>query len=160
MAGKNSEFRNSTTIPQQEESKTKSLEYVDFKEQNTAYGYTLLKLMEKRHDVRQKRDEQTKIDDYFKFYRTRIVLLWILTNLALVAVFTSNDMIKTVVSSGTAQQSTSADVYTSFVFWSVTALAVIRFAGSTIYTIHHIFIDGSMDLIKRGVAFKPNRNRV
>jgi chitin synthase len=48
------------------------------------YDRVLKILAKPRTEEKQKRDEQTKQEDYYKSFRTRVVLIWLISNLALI----------------------------------------------------------------------------
>lgn len=48
------------------------------------YDRVLKILAKPRVEEKQKRDEQTKQEDYYKSFRTRVVLIWLISNLALI----------------------------------------------------------------------------
>ncbi|KAF9909730.1 Chitin synthase, class 2 [Lobosporangium transversale] len=86
--------------------------------------------------VKEKRDKKTKQEDYYKMFRTRLVLTWMFTNAMLVIGMTSdwigkNDTLAT-------RPPTNEEMfhpYLSMIFWSVAALSSVRFVGSTMYLI-------------------------
>jgi chitin synthase len=84
--------------------------------------------------VKQHRDAKTKQEDYYRAFRTRLVLSWIISNLILVVIITS---VTTFEALGTFQARST--VYLGFILWSVAALAAIRFVGSTLYLILRLF---------------------
>ncbi|KAJ3081062.1 Chitin synthase, class 2, partial [Rhizoclosmatium hyalinum] len=76
---------------------------------------------------------QTKHDDFFKQYRTHVVLGWILSNMLLVFIFTSPSMLGLLFPS--TKLNTSINPYLTFLFWSIAALSLVRFTFSTIYIV-------------------------
>jgi chitin synthase len=48
------------------------------------YDRVLKILAKPRPEEKQKRDEKTKQEDYYKSFRTRVVLFWLISNLALI----------------------------------------------------------------------------
>jgi len=69
-------------------------------------------------------------EDYFKLFRTRLVLLWVFTNFALVIFFTNDEWTRSVFSHD-AKSTTSP--YLTFVFWAIACLSSFRFLFSTWY---------------------------
>lgn len=68
---------------------------------------------------------QEKQEDYYKGFRSAVVLVWMFSNLALSAVVLST--------AGTASVTTTADratIYMGVVLWSVAVLSLIRFIGA------------------------------
>lgn len=86
----------------------------------------------------QKRDAKTKQEDYFKLYRTRVVLLWLLCNGLVVSLMTNDAfslwLLNTVQRSKNTSQG-QIHPYLTFIFWSVAILSFIRFCFSTAYMI-------------------------
>ncbi|KAF9331845.1 Chitin synthase, class 2 [Podila minutissima] len=81
--------------------------------------------------VKEKRDKKTKQEDYYKMFRTRLVLTWMFTNALLIIVMTAN----TGPSADSAPKSEAEmfNPYLSMIFWSVAALSFVRFCGTTLY---------------------------
>ncbi|KAI7860767.1 chitin synthase 1 [Circinella umbellata] len=75
---------------------------------------------------------QTKQEDYYRAFRTKLVLMWLVTNLILVMAITSTDEWI-----WTYQQRSTA--YLGFVLWAVAGLAAIRFIGTSLYLFCRIF---------------------
>ncbi|KAF9336137.1 Chitin synthase, class 1 [Podila minutissima] len=97
---------------------------------NNAYDEAVSQLSIKTVEVKQSRDAKTKQEDYYREIRTRVLLAWIMSNAALVALVTSNifgDFTKT------------SQVYLGIVLWSVAGLALFRFIGSVTYMILRLF---------------------
>ncbi|CAJ0902740.1 2210_t:CDS:2, partial [Entrophospora sp. SA101] len=63
--------------------------------------------------------------DYYKGFRTRVVLIWIITNAALVAVITNTSVSLAEIVDPTVR----SNVYMGVVLWSVAGLAAFRFMG-------------------------------
>ncbi|KAK3814262.1 MAG: chitin synthase 1 [Benniella sp.] len=96
---------------------------------NQTYQLALDSLGEKPEEKAQKRDAKTKQEDYYKAFRTRLVLLWCASNGLLVGLISSTGL----VSIGTYED--RSGVYLGFVLWSVAFLAAFRFVGSVAYII-------------------------
>jgi chitin synthase len=77
-------------------------------------------------------DQKTKQDDYFKEFRTRVVILWVTSNAVLVYLFSSPDVNKAIFPN---RASNSVNPYLTFLFWSVAGLSLIRFIFSTIFLV-------------------------
>ncbi|KAG0749821.1 hypothetical protein G6F57_002962 [Rhizopus arrhizus] len=103
---------------------------VEEKDINAAYIDAQVELTKKIEPEKSHRDAKTKQEDYYRSFRTRLVLAWILSNLILVVII-ANPSIITV--------DNKASTYLGFILWSVAALSVIRFTGSTLYLIFKIF---------------------
>lgn len=83
------------------------------------------------------RDAKTKQEDYYKLFRTRLVLTWMFSNALLVIVMSSDAFLQWVTNNNPNKQR-SYNPYLTFIFWSVAGLSAIRFVGSTMYLILRI----------------------
>ncbi|KAH8550919.1 chitin synthase 1 [Umbelopsis sp. PMI_123] len=104
------------------------------KDLNEMYEEACMDLSKKVIEEPSHRDAKTKQEDYYKAFRTRLVISWIISNLALVAVICNAQLLHWF--GDFTERST---VYLGFILWSVAVLAVIRFAGSCMYLIMRIF---------------------
>ncbi|KAF7729636.1 Chitin synthase, class 1 [Apophysomyces ossiformis] len=104
------------------------------KDLNEQYEEACLELKKKVEAPVQHRDAKTKQEDYYKAFRTRLVLCWIITNMALVAAITNTQILQWM---GTPNQRSM--IYLGFILWSVAGLAAIRFLGSCLYLFMRIF---------------------
>ena len=95
-----------------------------------AYSQALQTLSSKAAETKQKRDARTKQEDYYKAFRTRVVIFWILTNGALVGgiLGAGLDTLST-----TTEQAGVASTYLGIIFWSVAGLSAFRFLGCILY---------------------------
>ncbi|SAM01537.1 hypothetical protein [Absidia glauca] len=98
----------------------------------------------KQSIVKQSRPPQTKQDDYYRGFRTRLVLTWIGCN-ALLVVFVTSGSFQSLLPN--SQQRKTADeyeddmaiAYTGFVLWVVAYSSGFRFIGSIVYLILRCF---------------------
>ncbi|KAG2197370.1 hypothetical protein INT46_008367 [Mucor plumbeus] len=84
------------------------------------------KNLQKKESKKSKKfvDPKTRQEDYYRNFRTRLVVCWIFTNLILVIVIcTMNNLGRL----GSFDDRTNS--YMSFILWSVTGLSVFRFIG-------------------------------
>ncbi|KAH8822583.1 glycosyltransferase family 2 protein [Flagelloscypha sp. PMI_526] len=88
---------------------------------NAAYEDAIHMLNTKPPKVESKPDKSTLQEDYYKTFRTNVLLVWTLTNGLL----------------GAAQKSVNG--YMAFLLFSVAGLAFVRFVGSTLYMIIRLF---------------------
>ena len=80
------------------------------------------------------RDASTKQDDYFRQFRTNVVIFWFLSNAVLIYVITKD----VVADALFGRRSTNGvNPYLTFLFWSIAALSVFRFLFSTLYLFQH-----------------------
>ncbi|CAO3637942.1 unnamed protein product [Cunninghamella blakesleeana] len=108
---------------------------VEQKDIDNAYEEACLELTRKPEEEVKHRDAKTKQEDYYRSFRTRLVLSWIISNLALVAVITNT----TVLPGTLGDFENRSSYYLAFILWSVAGLSVIRFTGSCLYLIFRIF---------------------
>jgi chitin synthase len=69
-----------------------------------------------------KRDLNTKLNDWYRSFRTRLVLTWMFSNAALIVVLTEPRVFAVI-----------GDGYLTFVFWSFCAMSLVRFIGTLMY---------------------------
>jgi chitin synthase len=72
-------------------------------------------------------------EDYFRLFRTRLVLVWILSNTLLVVTFTTPSVMRSL-----GVQDEDFNPFISFYLWSVAAMAFIRFCGSVGYRVSRL----------------------
>lgn len=101
---------------------------------NRGYDLALRELKTSPEHVDQSRDAKTKKDDYYRGFRTRMVLAWMISNGSLVGILTSERYL-----SWMTQGSVYFNPYLSFIFWSVASLAAVRFVGSALYLVVRVF---------------------
>ena len=81
--------------------------------------------------VPQKRVVERTLEDGYKAFRTRLIIVWIFTNLAVVLAFTSNDIQSDFGVAAPASSRTAT--YFAVILWSTAALSSIRFIGCLIF---------------------------
>ncbi|BFZ65301.1 Chitin synthase, class 2 [Saitoella coloradoensis] len=104
---------------------------------DAAYSEALVVLQQPAPEVNQKRDAATKQEDYYKAFRTRVVLAWIISNAALVAVILN--LGSSVNSVSISNSSSATSVYMAILLWFVAGLSLFRFLGSVLYLIIRMF---------------------
>jgi chitin synthase len=112
------------------------------------YERNLAELSKPRPKDKQKRDEETKQSDYYRSFRSRVVLFWLISNLALiVGIMYSNSGIEGISLQGAETRTNiylqiSMSLFASLltlVLWSVAGLAAFRFIGAITYLIVRLF---------------------
>lgn len=98
---------------------------------NNNYEKFVRALRQPRPVVNQSRDAKTKQEDYFRNFRTRVVLLWLLTN-ALVIIILTSSLLQTSLYSMSSSQ---FNPFLTFLFYAVLGLSSIRFIGSMTYLV-------------------------
>jgi len=98
---------------------------------NNAYEDAIHLLTTKPPKATSKPDAATQQEDYYRTFRTNVLLSWTLSNALLAAAVTS----------ATDKSTASAAVggYMAFLLYSVALLAFVRFCGSTAYMIIRLF---------------------
>ncbi|KNC96957.1 uncharacterized protein SPPG_09498 [Spizellomyces punctatus DAOM BR117] len=131
---------------------------------NVQYEATLQNLFRRPEKAKSGRDRQTKIDDYFRAYRTRVVLAWMLSNALLIIVFTTDAITDKLYANVQDKGKGAVNPYLTFIFWSVTALSAVRFIGSLIYIIMWLSegvvgaVGGKKTFVPRNEASKQRGN--
>ncbi|KAF9298668.1 Chitin synthase, class 1 [Linnemannia elongata] len=100
---------------------------------NEAYDEAVAELSHKAPEVHQSRSAATKQDDYYRGFRTRLVMFWIGSNGILVAVICSSVMEKKLTLTD------GSNAYLAAIMWSVFGLSFFRFVGSTLYLFFSFF---------------------
>jgi chitin synthase len=99
------------------------------KDIDDGYQTALDALLVRPEDVPQAPDAKTEQEDYYKAFRTRLVVLWCGTNAMLVGAFTYGG------DERTATYDARSKFYLGFVLWSVAFLSAFRFVGSVAYIV-------------------------
>ncbi|KAF7729569.1 Chitin synthase, class 2 [Apophysomyces ossiformis] len=102
------------------------------------YDEAIEKLKTRPDVVKQSRPLKTKQEDYYKGFRTRLVLIWIGSNALLVLFVTSSNFRALLQQQQQQQRTTSTPetigvAYTGFLLWTVTATVAFRFFGSVVF---------------------------
>ncbi|KAI8384377.1 glycosyltransferase family 2 protein [Radiomyces spectabilis] len=111
---------------------------------NDQYESAINRLHTKRPSTRESRPPNTKQDDYYRSFRTRLVLTWIGCNALLVAFITSGSFQTLLPESmqtrtGDQYRNDVGMAYTGFILWLVAGTAAFRFVGSVTYRIMTLF---------------------
>ena len=122
----------------------------DYKDLNTAYEEDWQLLQKPIPKEKEKPNLATERDDYFRKYRTFVVLLWLALNGILVAVVSSFQLANAIAPDETktnSQYYLSANFYVSSRFFVtllfiVAGLGAVRLVGATIYQFQALFLRG------------------
>ncbi|KAG9315524.1 glycosyltransferase family 2 protein [Chiua virens] len=101
---------------------------------NAAYEDAIHVLTTKPPKEERKVDPGTQQEDYYKTFRTNVLLVWTLSNALLAAV-----VVSTTPAAGSGQASAAVNGYMAFILFSVAGLALVRFIGSTTYLLVRLF---------------------
>ena len=112
----------------------------DIREINTNYEKFISSLSKPRPIEKSTISEDVRMQDYFRSFRTRIVLSWIFTNAIVVIVMTNEELVKIIrqpflISTLPDGSAPPGNPFLQFIFYSVLGLSAIRFIGSTLYFI-------------------------
>ncbi|KAH7913366.1 glycosyltransferase family 2 protein [Hygrophoropsis aurantiaca] len=100
---------------------------------NAAYEDAIHVLSTKPPKEDSKPDPATVQEDYYKTFRTNVLLVWTLSNALLAAVVVA------ATPSGSSPAASAVNGYMAFILFSVAGLAFVRFLGSTTYLIVRLF---------------------
>ncbi|RIB05068.1 glycosyltransferase family 2 protein [Gigaspora rosea] len=100
---------------------------------NRAYDNLVKDLRIKVHEEKKHRDAATKKEDYYRMFRTNLVLAWMFSNALLIIFFTSDTWNNYFMSKSKGE--IVINPYLTFIFWSVTALSSFRAFGCIWYLI-------------------------
>ncbi|KAI9305734.1 chitin synthase 1 [Cunninghamella echinulata] len=102
------------------------------------YEEALQNLSKKNKEERQHRDPKTKQEDYYKSVRTRLVTIWVISNLALVGGICTAETFRKLGSFNSSDTNTT-NAYMAFLLWAVAGLSAFRFIGCVSYRVISIF---------------------
>ncbi|RMY66892.1 hypothetical protein D0862_15146 [Hortaea werneckii] len=106
---------------------------------NTQYESELRTFATKFQPPAKSVNEQTKHEDYYKGFRSAVVLAWMFCNLAVAAVVTNaGGVLSDDADTSTAEDDRST-IYMGVVLYSVAGLAVVRFTGACWFLVVRVF---------------------
>ncbi|KAI9339200.1 chitin synthase-domain-containing protein [Zopfochytrium polystomum] len=85
---------------------------------------------QQQQQQQQRELRQQQQEDFFRLFRTRIVLLWMLSNAVLIVVMTTRDIADQLL--GVSLEN-PRNPYLTVLLWSVTGLSFVRFLGSMLF---------------------------
>ncbi|CAO3626245.1 unnamed protein product [Cunninghamella blakesleeana] len=112
---------------------------------NKNYQNSLVNLESKQtNNIKERRSPYTKQDDYYRGFRTKLVLTWIGCNALLVVFITSSSFQTLTTNSGSETsiqyQEDMSIAYTGLLLWIITGISCFKFIGSLMYIICHWFM--------------------
>ncbi|KAJ3100299.1 Chitin synthase, class 2 [Phlyctochytrium bullatum] len=105
----------------------------DMNDINAGYDKFVQSLREPRPNEKAKRDAKTKQEDYFRNFRTKVILWWLFTNGVLIIALSSDLVRENVFKALSLNTSGSVNPYLKFIFYSVLGLSFFRFVGCIVY---------------------------
>ena len=111
---------------------------------NTQYETELAAFATKWEPPKKEHSQQEKHEDYYKGFRSAVVLAWMFCNLALAAVVLNTGGLDRVKIGNDDDQTTDAQtqrstIYMAVVLWSVAALSAFRFVGAMWFLVIRLF---------------------
>jgi chitin synthase len=105
---------------------------------NAQYEAEMRKIVSKAPPEKRAHSASEIQEDYYKSFRSRVVIFWLVCNFALVAVVLSTAGLERVSSSADTGTSRSA-IYLAVVLWSVAGLSAFKFIGAMWFLIVRMF---------------------
>jgi chitin synthase len=103
---------------------------------NAQYEAEIRKILVKAPAEKRVPSASEKQEDYYKGFRSIVVLFWIVCNFGLVAVVLETAGLDLITASTTTSRST---IYMAVVLWSVAGLSLFKFVGATWFLIVRMF---------------------
>ena len=104
---------------------------------NAQYEAEMRKIVMKAPEEKREMSASEKQEDYYKAFRTRVVLVWLICNFGLCAVVLSTAGLERITAS--TNDSTKSTIYMAVVLWSVAGLSAFKFIGAMWFLIVRMF---------------------
>jgi chitin synthase len=104
---------------------------------NAQYEAEMRKIVMKAPPEKREFSASEKQEDYYKGFRSRVVIFWLVCNFGLVAVVLSTAGLERITAS--TNDSTKSTVYLAVVLWSVAGLSLFKFIGAMWFLIVRMF---------------------
>lgn len=104
---------------------------------NAQYEAEMRKIVTKAPVEKREFSASEKQEDYYKAFRSRVVLAWLVSNFSLVAVVLSTAGLERITAS--TNDSTKSTIYMAVVLWSVAGLSAFKFLGAMWFLIVRMF---------------------
>jgi chitin synthase len=104
---------------------------------NAQYEAEMRKIVMKAPPEKREFSASEKQEDYYKGFRSRVVIWWLVCNFGLVAVVLSTAGLERITAS--TNDSTKSTVYLAVVLWSVAGLSLFKFIGAMWFLIVRMF---------------------
>jgi chitin synthase len=106
---------------------------------NSQYEAEMRKIVSKAPAEKREFSASEKQEDYYKAFRTRVVLVWLMCNFGLVAVVLNVGGLNRVDAGGSTDDSTKVTIYLAVILWSVAGLSAFKFIGAMWFLIVRMF---------------------
>jgi chitin synthase len=104
---------------------------------NAQYEAEMRKIVMKAPPEKREMSDAEKQEDYYKAFRSRVVMIWLICNFALVAVVLSTGGLERLATS--TDDTTKSTIYMAVVLWSVAGLSAFKFIGAMWFLIVRMF---------------------
>ena len=104
---------------------------------NAQYEAEMRKIVVKAPPEKREMSASEKQEDYYKGFRSWVVLFWIICNFGLVAVVLGTAGLERI--SASTNDSAKSTIYLAVVLWSVAGLSLFKFAGAMWFLIVRMF---------------------
>jgi chitin synthase len=104
---------------------------------NAQYEAEMRKIVTKAPPEKREMSASEKQEDYYKGFRSRVVLFWLVCNFGLVSVVLSTAGLERI--SASTNDSTKSTIYMAVVLWSVAGLSFFKFLGAMWFLIVRMF---------------------
>jgi chitin synthase len=104
---------------------------------NAQYEAEMRKILTKAPAEKREMTASEKQEDYYKSFRSQVVLVWLICNFALVAVVLSTAGLERI--SASTDDTTKSTIYMAVVLWSVAGLSAFKFIGAMWFLIVRMF---------------------
>lgn len=108
---------------------------------NAQYEAEMRKIVSKAPEEKREVSASEVQEDYYKGFRSRVVIFWLLCNFGLVATVLSTAGLSrlSTATDAEAQETAKSDVYMAVVLWSVAGLSLFKFVGAMWFLIVRMF---------------------
>lgn len=108
---------------------------------NAQYEAEMRKIVSKAPEEKREVSPSEVQEDYYKGFRSRVVIFWLLCNFGLVATVLSTAGLSrlSTATDQDAQETLKSDIYMAVVLWSVAGLSLFKFIGAMWFLIVRMF---------------------
>lgn len=106
---------------------------------NQQFEAEMAKFQSKAPPEKREMSASEKQEDYYKAFRSRVVMVWLMSNFTLVAVVLSTGGLERINTGTTTDDSAKVTIYLAVVLWSVAGLSAFKFIGAMWFLIVRMF---------------------